>query len=480
MEIVLYKFNKKVNSTAVPSSSVESITLSCQVKTPSSIVTPTVQLTKATEPIGYNYAYIPEWGRYYFIRDITYGLGVWVLTLSVDALASFRSDVFASSQYVLRSASQNDGSILDSYYPTKGGSVSSSSVFNGSITRPDDQYAHPTTGYFTNAYTDGFFVLGVISTNDSSNTGVSYYELTYAQFRSFMTNLLTYVPDDFGDLADGLKKSFFDPIQFIVSCRWYPITMKVGVAEQTNSIKIAGYDISIGGSGTLLNNVRKVHLRTTASIPKHPGSTDYPYRQLSPYSDYKLMFEPFGCLALDTTKLYNATTMTLDWYIDNATGQAELFVSTDVAENIAHALADVGVDVPVAQISVDYIGGAAAATTTVGGFIQSFFEGGFSSAIGSIVNGIASTVQAASPSVSSRGATGSFLAYCVGYPKLYLYSMIQVDADNDRYGRPLCAIRTLSALSGFTMCADPSIESTATAAEKVQIENYLTSGVFLE
>lgn len=481
MDITLYKFNKKANSTATPGSSVERETLPCQVKTPSSIISPVVQLSKGTNPIGFNYAYISEWGRYYFINDITYSLGVWVLDLRVDVLASFRSDIRSSEQYVLRSASDFDDDVLDHFYPTKGGSVSSSSTFSGTITRPDDQYAASTSGYFTNNYNQGFFVLGIIgNTSGSNSTGVSYYELTFSQFNSFISDLMSYVPSDMGDLGDGVKKAFYDPMQYIVSCRWYPIDMKVGVAEQVPNIEVGGYQAYTGGSATLLNAHRGVHLRTSASIPKHPGSSGYAYRQLAPYSDYKLTFEPFGTIALDSTKLYGASTLILDWYIDNATGDAELFVSTDLVSNIAHSIANVGVEVPIAQISVDYIGGVASAASGITGFISGVLSGNAAEAISSAITGIGNTVNAASPTVSSKGTTGSFLSYVVGYPKLYLYSLIQVDPDNDRYGRPLCEVKTLSSLSGYVLCSEPAIESMATAAEKVQIESYLSTGAFLE
>ena len=52
--------------------------------------------------------------------------------------------------------------------------------------------------------------------------------------------------------------------------------------------------------------------------------------------------------------------------------------------------------------------------------------------------------------------------------------------DMTLHGRPLCAARTLSTLSGYVMCDHPSIgAANAYAAENDEIESFLTTGCFL-
>lgn len=63
----------------------------------SNIVDPTV-LINADNPTGYNYAYIPDFGRYYYIKDITsVRTGLWTLQLQSDVLMSFASQILACS-----------------------------------------------------------------------------------------------------------------------------------------------------------------------------------------------------------------------------------------------------------------------------------------------------------------------------------------------------------------------------------------------
>ena len=50
-----------------------------------------------TNPTSFNYCYIPEFNRYYFIREIvSLRTSIWELHLHVDVLMSFRNSIRAS------------------------------------------------------------------------------------------------------------------------------------------------------------------------------------------------------------------------------------------------------------------------------------------------------------------------------------------------------------------------------------------------
>ena len=59
-----------------------------------------------------NYAYISEWGIYYWVEAEHVGEYV-VLTLSCDSLATGRADIRASRGHIVRSASNGDAYISD-------------------------------------------------------------------------------------------------------------------------------------------------------------------------------------------------------------------------------------------------------------------------------------------------------------------------------------------------------------------------------
>lgn len=98
------------------------ITETFRVKQASSILNP--QITLALSTIGeknyasVNYAYVPEWGRYYFVDDITLeNDSLLTLTLSVDVLMSYKDKILSSQQFISRAESLNSALYIDSEKP---------------------------------------------------------------------------------------------------------------------------------------------------------------------------------------------------------------------------------------------------------------------------------------------------------------------------------------------------------------------------
>ena len=478
MRIILYKFNKKSNSTARPSNSTPKIELdNVQIKTPSSINAPLLQLAKDKDPNGYNYIYIPSFNRYYFVQDITYGIGVWLVSCVTDVLASFREDILASNQYVLRSASDSDSTIVDDFYTTKG---SSTYVRNNltTVVDPDNQISIP--DYFNTSYDSGVFVIGIISNNSS---GITYYELTYTGFSSLVSQLMQYIPNDFQDVSDGIAKSLFNPLQYITSCKWYPTSLVRGITPVTSSINIGGYNISLSGIASVkpLNN-RSNHFRSTVTIPKHPNSNTLKYLQLYPYSTYNLVFEPFGNIPLDSVKMFEGTSLTLDWYLDNGTGDTELFVYNG-NKLIANVNSSMGVEVQLSQLTVDVIGGVTSIAGAIGDSITAVSKGKIAGAVGSIASGIGNAINSMLPQLSTSGARGSFLAYSLGTPQLHGLFVDVVESDVNKYGAPLCQNKTLSTLSGYTLCSNAVVNYSTyapLAVEADEVNSLLNTGVYIE
>ena len=83
---------------------------SCLLVDNTSVTSPTViigGITSLDSISDYNYAYIPQCHRYYYINDIIALSGGRVkLLLSVDVLKSYASDILASTQLVTRQKNQ--------------------------------------------------------------------------------------------------------------------------------------------------------------------------------------------------------------------------------------------------------------------------------------------------------------------------------------------------------------------------------------
>ena len=118
MDIILYKnFAKKDNSTRRPTGSGD--TFSCVLKDNTSVTDPVVllDLSDKTDFTKYTYAYIPMFSRYYFVVDMVADGLLWSVVLRCDVLATYKTEIGNSLLYVLRSAADHDGRIIDTYYP---------------------------------------------------------------------------------------------------------------------------------------------------------------------------------------------------------------------------------------------------------------------------------------------------------------------------------------------------------------------------
>lgn len=72
-----------------------------------SVISPEIDL-EIENPTGFNYAYIPDFGRYYFISDmVSVRAGLWKISMRVDVLMSFKSDILNSQGIIVDTESVN-------------------------------------------------------------------------------------------------------------------------------------------------------------------------------------------------------------------------------------------------------------------------------------------------------------------------------------------------------------------------------------
>lgn len=91
MELTLYNNiseKNKINKTIE-----NPIVLSGTLREETSIINPIIMI-EHENPSGYNYAYIPDFNRYYFISEITsVRTGLWRISMTVDVLMSFKTAI---------------------------------------------------------------------------------------------------------------------------------------------------------------------------------------------------------------------------------------------------------------------------------------------------------------------------------------------------------------------------------------------------
>ena len=110
-KVRLYTIEKYDRSTKQPTGTGKEY--ECLANTPFSVLSPTLRLATGDAVSVYNYVYVPSVDRYYFVNEWTYSRGLWEAECAVDVLASWKSYIGDSTLYVLRSAAQSNGAVID-------------------------------------------------------------------------------------------------------------------------------------------------------------------------------------------------------------------------------------------------------------------------------------------------------------------------------------------------------------------------------
>ena len=474
-------FNKKDNSTKRPASA--STSYDCLLKANCGIINPVLIVQTSGNPTLTNYCYIPTFHRYYWVKEWVYNDGFWECSLQVDVLATYKENIGSSTQYILRTSDSSkwDGSIIDTYYPTKGGTETS--VTTGAI-----NFANPSAGYY---------VVGIYGATDYgvSYGGITYYYMDPEKMAKFMKLLfdpslpamdITAIT---GDLSTETMKALFNPSQYIASVRWWPIALPMAAPFE---IKFGYWTLPWDETGTPAGisagivTMPEVSGPTNVEInvPKHPQSSARGgYLNQAPYSTYVLHTGIWGDIQIPTTDLIGFDKIYMDVYsCDVATGEArmELYTKTGTTHNtIGDYKGKIAVDISLVQATSDVIGAVSNVAGGIGGAIGNALTGNIGGAITSAVAGIGDAASSLIPQLTSQGSIGSYAD--ILQPFLVAKFLRIVDANDDHYGRPCAKEMVISTLtSGFIQCAEGDIEAPATLGELDSIKMYLTSGFFYE
>ena len=100
MQIKLYKNLSEVNT--IGKTLTEESVRTGTLKDGGSVLSPSVVLT-GENLSGYNYAYIPQFSRYYFIKEITsVKSGLWEISMRVDVLETYKDSIKANTAILKR------------------------------------------------------------------------------------------------------------------------------------------------------------------------------------------------------------------------------------------------------------------------------------------------------------------------------------------------------------------------------------------
>lgn len=481
MLIRCYKnFQKRANSTKIPSTTDQYTSYEVYMKESTSVENPTFLL----DVIDMDVNYINWNSSWYYVVDITLNInGIYELSCTQDHLATYRSRILNSSQYILYAGSRVDG---DESYFNKLIPDRRLPKLNNSLTR----YEVSTTPVITDlssALDDGHYMIRVSNTDGLS----ILYFLTKAQFLVFSRELLTLEEDVIGSIV----LDFNSVIESIAELRYIPLaayqlaSMRGYVASP--SIKIGSYTFrgTNAAASIPVDSYAQYSYITSVSLPYAPP--DWRNAECT----CELFLPQVGLVPINISKVIDKKDILVKAVV--APGSARITYSiystpaagSEVTPNYLIATYDgeLGFQLPLVLLQngapdafKGLISGVlATATTAATGGLSSGLTAltGFNSLISNADN-----IAKVSPSmIGSAGSPGSillgrYIAVYVSYQP-YAYEPATYTAT---IGRPLYKVDKIGDYSGYVQTLGASISLEGLANERNAINQALDSGIYVE
>lgn len=471
----LYKFSKDNRSTGIPSSGGTTVS-GIVFKENTSREAPILKLSAESLNNDYDYNYMNFLGSWYYVNDIVLGnADILELHCKKDPLATYRTQIRNSTQYVVRSTNISDlnGYINDTAYAMTN-DISTSHIIAGDST------------WFNSSM--GTAVIGVLGPNQGDTT--TYYEMTTGQLTALIQTLYGIDVTQELSIASielGLLKTLYDPIKYMTSCILLPYTF--GGTANVSSIKTGYVELPLG-TGAVVRRISSNEDRiftATISYGNHPqAGTRGNYLNNSPYTQRVLSVLPFGTFNIDCSKLNDYQhKIRLRAVCNKSDGNTVLEVYTipDSDSGLHNVLfysnAQLGVHVPLYQSDSIFKQTYSMIGAQVGA-VGSVLSGNFASLPGTAMQWCGAVNSAHAPEVHMvGGASGSFILTSENIPALdsTYYNVVPLD---NNLGVMVCDNKQLSAMPGFNICQNSKINISGPEADREYIRNIMNTGIIIE
>lgn len=468
LTVNFWSFTKKVNSTAIPAAS-PARTFSCSLKSDCSLLAPSIELGVGLpfNPAGLNYAQIPDFNRYYWVGDWQWTGGLWTAPLTVDPLASFKTDIGAANKYILRASYESDDKIVDSFYPAQE---------NVNVSWASHSFSWASGNF------GGTFILGVINGEGHALAGsTEYYILTKPELQDFMEYLFPESAVAWGSLSqmeESIYKSIYDPLQFIVSCKYFPF----GIGGQLTDTNI------------WFGQFKSSKFAEPLDIPQNWPVFSYDYtipsawlsrparERSSPYADLFFWMQPWGVIQLSTSDFTLTDTVRVRITPDLISGEGLIQIYALINNNemlVAQQTGMLGYDINLTAINRDMF---AATSSLISGAARAAGEiAAGLPPVSSLISAGDAYANLARPSIymSSRGSPS--IRNLDGTSRLYLRRHTFPEENNSEYGRPLYKNKQISAIPGYIKAGDSDFQVAGAMKEELDmIGEFFTGGFFYE
>lgn len=492
-------FSKRINSTKQPTAAATA-ELDCRLKEATSLHDPVLQVaTKnefgvATNEFGYEYAYIPNVEKYYFVKDVvSVANGLVEYQLSEDVLATYKNEIGLTDAHVIYSSSDYDPSLIDLRL-----TMSNLRIINHSG-GTEEYRVIPSGGgsylVFVAANAEFYYSDGVTQIQNTSYGCCVIYALTPEEMETFRIDLMNHL---------NVLQTFLhgEPLKAILKCLWipFPVSDYAGRAPKLSKMVIGDIEFNNIEPHILLNNLDHMvftkslpcHLRSPLAIPRND------FRLCEPYTTGDLYLPGVGVVKLNMGDWIDSDYIKVRMIYELSTGNA-LYALIDDYDRILDTYgASIATEYPVAQSIHDAnavktgLSLIESVPSAVGGGLNGYVSGGAAgAALGAISGAVSLGVGAAELALMCNRRQSTIVGNLSG--KLYgvipyiihtEYSMdteiVDSQAFLDERGRPHKGMARISDLSGFVQCEGASIVCAASGLEKEEINNHLNNGFFYE
>lgn len=479
MLLKMFKLNKRINSTKLPT--LEDLLISGEVvlKQATSVDKPIFIMACGADDMSKARIcnYVEFQGNFFWITSIVQLNNTHIeISCEVDVLATFKTEILQTKAYVLYSDSAGRTDLID----------------NRNVRTINWKYrktVREKVSMFTKG--DSCYIVEVINGYPSTKLSTStFYLMASSQMEALMSSL--YGSNDF---FDNIVKSIQNPSNLMVKAIWYPF----GIGEfqgaftgQEEAVKVGNYEA--GANGYRIQNIdfsstaELIHIDLSGIL-----QDNYAYDESNCTLKCTLPF--YGMIELPVSTTLKAGTreffirITLD--ILSGTLMYEILGSAGEAGYRTRVYkTSFGCTVPLGYQSYNplqfigavtgAVGGVAAATmapeAVAGGMIASAAGFGASNVISSVSslqkdNGVIGTI-------GSRVDMGH--ANDITVEVLTAELSESVTAKKEVLGLPCCSTVELSTLTGYCQCSNASVSAIAMPEEIAKINNYLNGGVYIE
>lgn len=484
MKVRFYNFTKRRNSTKQPDAQYSYTEKECLLKDDTSVHDPVLQIAGGPN-VAYNFAYIPDWDKYYFVNDcVSVANGISEYSLTEDSMASGKTSISSTMARLLYAPTITDSMIPDTriMVSTKKRSVKVSG----------------STAFLDNT---GVYSLTVFNGDQSSYQGGmgTTYLLDSTGMENFKAWLLS------GSVYSDLHQFFNGPpLDAVFSCLWLPFSkMKAdgitlmgtsvdGIDFGNQTMSGTPYAVTVSDNHIIRLGIASKVLNETINFASSLVYSDF--RKMEPYTTCVLNLPGIGSTDLqigDIQQQFNSIYVTCSE--DYISGSILYTVyGGDSSGPILHEMSGkVGCVCPLGQLVTNVSGemnaiktGAAGIITAAAGVASSnplMMAGG----VGAIITAGSNMALASNQrTVHTHGSANGHNTYQL-HVTLTIYYVDTEDPTTSDYvffrGRPCGGVHQIGSLGdGYYQCDDGTVLIGGSEKERDDINAMLNSGFYYE